>query len=406
MSYDAIIVGARCAGASTAMLLARAGYKVLVVDRSTFPSDTISTHVIHPHGVAALARWGVLERLVATGCPPIETYVFDFGPVAITGKPGTAASPVAYCPRRTILDKQLIDAAADAGAEIREGFVVDEILREDGVVTGIRGHDRAGTAVIERARVVIGADGRHSLVASAVKAEHYNERPEYVCAYYAYWSGLPMNGRFETYVRAGHGFAAVPTHHGLTLVVGGWPRAQFEQRKQDLEASYLGLFADTPDFLGTRSSARRESKIFGAVTPNFFRKPFGPGWALVGDAGYCKDPITAQGMSDAFRDAELLSAALIQAFSGTQSFDAALSRYQQTRDALSIPMYELTCEIASMKPPTAEQQALIGAIHGNQTAMDGFCRVNAGVTPPPEFFSEDNVRRIMGAAAARGSATV
>lgn len=401
MSYDAIIVGARCAGAPTAMLLARAGYKVLVVDRSTFPSDTISTHVIHPQGVAALARWGVLDALVATACPAIDTYVFDFGPVAITGKPGTADSPVAYCPRRVILDKLLVDAAARVGVEVREGFVVDEILREDGIVTGIRGHDRNGNAVVEKARVVVGADGRHSPVAKAVSPEQYNERPEYVCGYYAYWSGLPMNGRFETYIRPGCGFAAAPTHDGLTMVVGGWPRALFEERKQDLEASYMSLFATAPEFLGKRPNARRESKIFGAITPNFFRKPFGPGWALVGDAGYTKDPITAQGMCDAFRDAELLSAALVNVFSGKQAFDAALSAYQQSRDMQSIPMFELTCEIASMKPPTAEQQALIGAMYGNQTAMDGFCRLNAGVTSPVEFFSEANIGSIFAAAASR-----
>ena len=387
MSYDAIVVGARCAGAPTAMLLARAGYKVLVVDRSTFPSDTISTHVIHPQGVAALARWGVLDRLVATGCPPIDTYMFDFGPIAITGAPGTPDSPVAYCPRRTILDKLLVDAAAEAGAEVREGFIVEEIVREDGIVTGIRGRNHDGTSVTEKARVVIGADGRHSLVAKAVEPEQYNERPELMCAYYAYWSNLPMNGRFETYVRPAHGYAAAPTHDGLTLVVGGWPRAQFENKKRDLEASYLSLF-DSSDFGARIKNARRESKLFGAISPNFFRKPFGRGWALVGDAGYTKDPITAQGMSDAFRDAELVVAALSAAFSGTQSYDAALGAYQAMRDQQVMPMYEMTCQIASMEPPPPEMQQMLGAMHGNQPAMDLFCRVNAGVSSPMELFAQ------------------
>lgn len=387
MSYDVIVVGARCAGAPTAMLLARAGYKVLVVDRSTFPSDTISTHVIHPQGVAALARWGVLDRVVATGCPAIDTYVFDFGPVAITGKPGTPESPVAYCPRRTILDKLLVDAASEAGAEVREGFIVEEILREDGIVMGIRGRDRDGTQVVERARVVIGADGRHSLVAKAVAPEQYNERPELVCAYFAYWSNLPMNGRFETYIRPGHGFAAVPTHDGLTLVVGGWPRDQFEERKRDLEASYLALVDAVPEFAARLRHARRESKIFGAISPNFFRKPFGRGWALVGDAGYTKDPITAQGMSDAFRDSELLAAALDATLSGRQPFDVALGAYQAARDEQSMPMYEMTCQIALMQPPPPEMQQLVGAIQGKQEAMDLFCRVNAGVSSPMELFA-------------------
>jgi 2-polyprenyl-6-methoxyphenol hydroxylase-like FAD-dependent oxidoreductase len=398
MSYDAIIVGARCAGAPTAMLLARAGYKVLVVDRSTFPSDTISTHVVHPQGVAALARWGLLDRLVATGCPPIDTYVFDFGPLVITGKPGTLDSPVAYCPRRTILDKLLVDGAVEAGAEVREGFIVDEILREDGIVTGISGRNSDGTTVTEKARIVIGADGRNSLVAKAVGPEQYNERPEYVCAYYAYWSGLPINGRFETYIRPEHGFAAAPTHDGLTLVVGGWPRAQFEEKKHDLDASYLSLFAMAPEFAERIRGARRESKIFGAVSPNFFRKPFGRGWALVGDAGYTKDPITAQGITDAFRDAELVTAALASTFAGKQPFDTALGAYQAARDQQSMPMYDFTCQIAAMQPPPPEMQQLLGAVHGSQDAMDGFCRVNSGVTSPAEFFSEANVGKIFAAA--------
>jgi len=160
-SYDAIVVGARCAGSPSAMLLARKGYKVLLVDKATFPSDTISTHLIHPPGVAALKRWGLLNRLVATGCPPIHTYAFDFGPFTITGSPGTDEAPVSYGPRRTVLDKLLVDAAAEAGAEIREGFSVSEILFEDGRVVGIRGRDGQGAEVTEKARIVTGADTQH-----------------------------------------------------------------------------------------------------------------------------------------------------------------------------------------------------------------------------------------------------
>ena len=101
--YDAIVIGARCAGAPTAMLLARSGHKVLLVDRATFPSDTVSTHLIHPQGVAALRRWGLAERVIATGCPAIHTYTFDFGPIRITGSPGTDEEPYSYAPRRTVL---------------------------------------------------------------------------------------------------------------------------------------------------------------------------------------------------------------------------------------------------------------------------------------------------------------
>src|SRR5205823_2586712 len=157
-NYDVIVVGARCAGSPLAMLLAQKGYDVLVVDRATFPSDTISTHLVHPRAVAALKRWGLLDDIVATGCPAIERYTFDFGPITLQGSPGTPDSPVSYAPRRILLDKILVDAAAAAGAEVREGFSLDEVLTRDGSVVGIRGHDRDGTSVTEHARVVVGAD--------------------------------------------------------------------------------------------------------------------------------------------------------------------------------------------------------------------------------------------------------
>jgi 2-polyprenyl-6-methoxyphenol hydroxylase-like FAD-dependent oxidoreductase len=399
-SYDVIVVGARCAGSPTAMLLARKGYKVLVVDRSTFPSDTISTHVIHPPGIEALARWGLLDRVVATGCPPLHTYVFDFGAFAISGAPGHDGRP-GYAPRRILLDQILVDGAIAAGCEVREGFIVDDVVVEDGVVTGIRGHVADGPTVTETARVVIGADGRHSVVAKAIEPERYHEKPPLLCAYYAYWSGLPMDGRFETYARDRRGFAALPTNDDQTLVIAGWPFAEFEANKDDLERHYLAAFEQCPAFAARIRGARRESKLFGATVPNFFRKPFGPGWALVGDAGYTKDPITAMGMTDAFHDAELVTAALDDFFSNRQPFAAALAGYQAARDARAMPMYELTTQLATLEPPPPQMRQVLGAVAGNQDAMDGFCRVNAGATPVPEFFSDANLGKIFAAAAAR-----
>jgi len=164
-TYDAIVVGARCAGSPTAMVLARRGYRVLLVDRATFPSDTVSTLCIQPPGVQKLRNWGLLDRVTATGCPPIDIMLFDFGPIVISGTPGLPKSPVAYAPRRTVLDKLLVDAAAEAGAEVREGFNVEDVVIEDGTVVGIRGHAVGGASVTERARIVIGADGINSTVA-------------------------------------------------------------------------------------------------------------------------------------------------------------------------------------------------------------------------------------------------
>jgi 2-polyprenyl-6-methoxyphenol hydroxylase-like FAD-dependent oxidoreductase len=404
--YDAIVVGARCAGSPTAMLLARKGYKVLVVDRARFPSDTISTHLLHPPGVAALRRWGLLDRLTATGCPPIDTYAFDFGPFTISGSPGTEGAPVAYGPRRTVLDSLLVEAASQAGAEVREGFTVEEVvIDDDGRVSGVRGHSSDGQTVTEHAKVVIGADGRHSLVARAVGPEQYNQKPKLLYSYYTYWSGLPMHGRFETYIRPDRGFAAWPTNDDLTLVICGWPFAEFEANKRDIEGNYLKMLEMVPPFAERVHAATREARFVGTAVPNYFRKPYGPGWALVGDAGYNKDYITAQGMHDAFRDAELCAAALDQSFSGTSSFEVAMGGYQSTRDTQVLPMYELTCEFATLEPPPPEMQQLLGAVHGNQEAMDGFARVFAGVTSPAEFFSEDNVGRVMSQANAAAAAS-
>ncbi|MDM7914388.1 MAG: NAD(P)/FAD-dependent oxidoreductase [Candidatus Eisenbacteria bacterium] len=398
--YDAIVVGARCAGSPAAMLLARSGYEVLLVDRATFPSDTISTHIVHPLAAAALERWGLLDRLTSTGCPPMHRYAFDFGPFVIEGWPGTEEAPLAYCPRRTVLDKILVDAAAEAGAEVREGFTVEEILFEDGRVTGIRGRSHNGTTVTERARVVIGADGRYSKVAEAVEPEQYNEKEPVLAGYYAYWSGLPMNGRLENYIRPRSGFAAAPTHDGLTLIIAGWPYAEFETNKKDIEGNYWKNLNLAPEFAERVRGAKRESRFAGAALPGFFRKPYGPGWALVGDAGYNKDPITAQGIQDAFLDAERCAAALDESFRGTRPFEQAMADYQRERDERVLAMYEFTFQLATLEPPPPEMQRLFGAIHGNPKAMDDFARMNAGTISPAAFFAPQNVEAILSSAGA------
>jgi flavin-dependent dehydrogenase len=396
--YDAIVVGARCAGSPVAMLLAQKGYKVLVADKGTFPSDTVSTHLIHPQGMTALRKWGLYDAVVATNCPPIDTYAFDFGPVTITGSPGTPEERASCSPRRTVLDKILVDAAANAGAEIREAFTVEEIVEDDGRVTGIRGHDRGGATVTETARVVIGADGRHSTVARAVKPQQYNYRPEVQSSYYSYWSDLPMDGRSENFIRGDRGFAAWPTNDDLTLLIMGWPISQFEENRRDIEGTFMRGLELAPEFAERVKNAKREHRFVGAKVSNYFRKPFGAGWALVGDAAYNKDFITAQGISDAFRDAQLCADALHEWFSGGRDFDTVMGEYQKTRDEQVLPTFEFTLQIASFEPPPPEQQQLMAAMVGNQEAMDGFVRTFAGATSPAEFFSEQNVQRIFAAA--------
>jgi 2-polyprenyl-6-methoxyphenol hydroxylase-like FAD-dependent oxidoreductase len=381
------------------MLLARKGYRVLVVDKAVFPSDTVSTHLIHPPGVAALKRWGLLDRVVATGCPAIDTYRFDFGPFTLEGSPGTDEAPVSYAPRRTRLDKILVEAASEAGAEVREEFTVEEILVEDGRVTGIKGHAKGGAPVTERARVVVGADGLNSTLARAVKPEQYHEKPRILAAYYTYWSGLPMEGRFEAYIRHYCSFAAWPTNDDWTLVICGWPYAELEARKKDIEGNYHRVIDMAPPFAERLRAAKREDRFYGMAVPNFFRKPYGPGWALIGDAGYNKDFITAQGIQDAFRQAEGCAGALDESFRGVRSFEEAMGAFQAARDERAMPIYHFTCEMATQEPPPPQLQKILAAARGSRDAMDGFARVNAGVTSPAEYFSEENVRRIFAAAA-------
>ena len=396
---DVIVIGARCAGSPTAMLLARQGHDVLLVDRATFPSDTISTHLIHPPGVAALRRWGLLARLQATGCPAIHRYAFDMGPFVLEGAPGPGDNPIALGPRRTVLDKLLVEAAAEAGVEVREGFGVEEIVFDGGRVAGVRGRDAAGQSVTARARVVVGADGLHSLVAKAVSPETYHERAPLEAGYYTYWSGLPMNGRFEAFDRApGRAWAAWPTNDDLTLVVLSWPMAEFETNRRDIERHYLASFDRAPAFAERLRAAKREDRFYGTTVPNYFRKPFGPGWALVGDAGYLRDFITAQGISDAFRDAEACATALHGWLSGAHGFEQGMAAYQAARDRQVTPMYEFTCHFAMLQPPPPEMRQLFGAVKGNQEAMDGFAQVMSGVRSPADYFSPENVGRIFAAA--------
>jgi flavin-dependent dehydrogenase len=392
--YDAIIVGARAAGSPTAMLLARKGHRVLVVDRASFPSDTLSTHYIHQPGVARLRRWGLLDRLIATGCPPSRQLTFDVGPFALTGTPPPSDDVAeGYAPRRTVLDKLLVDAAAEAGAEIRTGFPVDELVFEDGAVVGVRSGD-----TVERARVVVGADGRNSLVARVAQAPEYDTRPGLACAYYTYWGGVD-SGDVELYPREGRMvMGGAVTHDGLQIVIAFWPRAEFHAVRADVERSFHDALALAPPLAERLATGERADRFYGiGDLPFYYRKPYGLGWALVGDAGYHKDPITAQGITDAFRDSELLTDALDAGFTGARPLEEALADYERRRNEETRGLYGLTQEFASLAPPSPEQQALFGALRTNPEDTNRFFGVVAGTVRPDEFFAPENIRRIVGA---------
>jgi 2-polyprenyl-6-methoxyphenol hydroxylase-like FAD-dependent oxidoreductase len=395
MEYDAIVVGARAAGSPTAMLLARKGYRVLLLDRATFPSDTLSTHVIHAPGVAALARWGLLDDPVATACPPIHRYSFDFGAMTIRGTSlPVDGHDVAFAPRRTVLDELLVQAAAASGAEVRQGCHVDAILGERDTVVGVR---CAGEEI--RARIVIGADGRNSQVVRAVGAEEYHTTPRLQYSYYTYFSGLPADG-LENFIRPDRGFACAPTHDGLTMVVMGWPYAEARAYKSDVRGNFYKTLELVPAFAERVARAEQVAPFLGAAVPGWFRKPYGDGWALVGDSGYNKDPITAQGITDAFLDAERCTEAIDRWLGAGKPYDDAMSAWHQERDAKAMPIYDFTAQLATLAPPSPELQQLLGAVSASQEAMDGFVSVVAGSLSPVDFFSEESVGRIFAAASA------
>jgi flavin-dependent dehydrogenase len=250
------------------------------------------------------------------------------------------------CPRRVVLDKLLLDAAIAAGAEFRPKFPVRELIWDGETVVGVRGGSN-GTDIEERAKIVIGADGLHSRVARETKPEEYNVIPSLTFAYYTYWSGIEMEG-INFFFFEDLGILAFPTHWGQTCLGVGGPRETFHEFRKDIHGNYMKLIDRVPALAEQVRSAKQEQKFLGtADQPNYFRKPYGPGWALVGDAGYHRDFITGLGINDAFRDAELVVKAVDEAFSGKRPIDAAMADYQSIRDDLALPLYKITTKMAA-----------------------------------------------------------
>jgi len=394
--YDAIVIGARCAGSPTAMLLARKGYRVLLLEKATLPSDVPRGHVIMSPGSARLNRWGLLDRVIASNCPPLLTLTMDLGPFALSATPTLAEEDAfLYGPRHGILDRILADAAVEAGAELREGFLVREILMEGDRVTGIRGSGPDGTSVTEQAQIVIGADGLYSLVAQTVQAPQYNVVPALTCSYLAYFSDVPVEGAVG-YMRGNRFVVSFPTNDDITCIGMQLPREELHTFRTDVAGNFMKMVDLVPELAARVRNGTQEGRILGAGDiPNFFRKPFGPGWALVGDAGYHKDPFTAQGISDAFFGAELLSEAIDAGFSGRRPLKEALADYERQRNEDALPKYELNCQMASFEPPPPEMQQLFMALHGNEAETSRFLGTIVGTVPIPEFFAPENLQRII-----------
>jgi flavin-dependent dehydrogenase len=350
-TYDAIVVGARVAGAATAMLLARAGQRVLVLDRARYGSDTLSTHAFMRGGVVQLSRWGLLDEVVAAGTPPITRTVIRYGVeeevIDIRPAPHTGAL---YAPRRTVLDRVLVDAARRAGAEIRFEVTVTGLLRDaEGIVTGVEARDADGRRVVARAPITIGADGIRSRVAREVGALTYGRAANASGMVAGYWSGLDVDG-YQWLYAPGEGAGLIPTNDGLVCawVATSSHRFLTERRRRPEHGFHEAFRRVAPDWAEALGDAEQVEPLRGfAGVHGYLRQPWGRGWALVGDASHFKDPLTTHGMTDALRDAELLARAVLAAASGTTTSARALADYQDTRDALARPLHELADRSAS-----------------------------------------------------------
>jgi 2-polyprenyl-6-methoxyphenol hydroxylase-like FAD-dependent oxidoreductase len=329
------------------MLLAGSGHKVLMVDRAKFPSDTMSTHILQPPAAARLKRWGLLDKTFATNCPPItkavmstapgETVEFEVG--ESTGLDGLVA------PRRTVFDKLLVDAAVEAGAELAEGVSVDSLTWDGDRVTGIEGHTSEG-AFSAQARFIVGADGRHSVVAREVEAPIVKDYGPTSSGFYTYYRNLPMDNGLEGYLHDGVFTVVAPTNDDLTIVAVAVPPEQFDDFKGNIETHFLATLDRVGDIGDRCRAAERVERFVGAsAVPNYLRKVQGPGWALIGDAACDKDPAPADGISDAFRAAEYLSDAIDAALTGTDETEA-MARFEKRHTDKALPLLDAAVRTA------------------------------------------------------------
>jgi flavin-dependent dehydrogenase len=354
--HDVVVVGGRVAGAATAMLLARLGHDVVVVDQASFPSDTVSTHSIARSGVVQLRRWGLLDTVLDSGAPAITQVTFNAAGTSVCRRiKEKSGVDFLVAPRRYALDTILATAAERAGAELRTGVTVTGLRRDGrGRVVGVEGHDRAGAPVELAARHVVGADGLHSRVARLAGAPVDQLGPPGGAGQYAYYAGIPWDG-IEFFVAEGAFAGVFPTHGGEACIWVCNPSADAGaiRRRAGSRAEALGelLQRSAPELAERLGQARRTSPVQGMLRqPNQVRRASGPGWALVGDAGYYRDAVTAYGISDAFRDAELLAAALDQALAGGAEEAEALAAYQRQRDQALAEIFEITCQLAAYPP--------------------------------------------------------
>jgi flavin-dependent dehydrogenase len=368
---DAVVVGGRVAGAATALLLARAGLDVVLVERAAAGSDTVSTHAFMRTGVLQLSRWGLLGAIQRAGTPAVRRTVFHHAglePVRVTLRPRGGVDAL-YAPRRTVLDAILLDAACAAGAEVVRGSVTELVRDAGGRASGVRVVEPGRPARTLRARLTIGADGIASVVARQAGAQVLEQGRHASAILYRYYEGLPTDG-YEWVYAPGTGAGLIPTNAGQTCAfVATTPRTMRDLRRHGTEGAFARLVHRAGGSLTERTlDARPVGRLHGwGGRPGYLRQAHGPGWALVGDAGYFKDPITTHGMTDALRDAQLLTDAVVAAASGRIHERVAMAQYQALRDRFSRRLFEATEAVASYDWDTATVQRLLREVSASMS---------------------------------------
>jgi flavin-dependent dehydrogenase len=384
------------------MLLARKGYEVLLVDRATFPSDIPHGHFIHRQGPQRLAQWGLLDRIARTRCPLVESVISDYGdgPLEIQGLT-VDGIPIGCAPRRWALDEVLVNAAADAGAEVRTGYSVQAYVGDGQRITGITGRAVGGSASgTDLARITVGADGRNSKLAATVRARAYDTSPPLTCWYFSYWGDVPATG-LELYLRGESMIFAFPTNDGMTAVFVAWAAHHFPHVRQDVESNFLAVVNRVPALAERLRAGRREERFFGASDlPNFLRQPYGPGWALVGDAGCHKDPFLALGICDALRDAELLAEGLDEGLSGRRPMDLALADYERRRNEATLADYRLNLQLARFLPLPPEALLIRRAVRGDAEATKQYFLMHEGFLSRERFMQSERIQELVARASA------
>ena len=383
--FDVVIVGARCAGSPLAVMLARRGLSVCLVDRAQFPSETPSTHLMQPGGVQMLDQLGILDAVLAAGAVPLDKLTMIIDDVVRIEAMLEEADYLqsSLCVRRVTLDALLVDAAAEAGADVRTGLRVTGLITEDGRVSGV---DTAGGPI--HGQLVVGADGRHSTVASLVGAREYHVTPAGKMFAWAYFEGVhDREGRARIGRRGTRGFLASPTDGDLYMAAVAVDRADQAEFHTDRDAHFTAGIRAWPELADVVATGRRVGPI--RVLTNwhgYFRDAAGPGWVLLGDAGHFKDPTPGQGIGDAFRQAARLAPSIEDGM-GTTALDAAMRRWWQWRDDDAYEMYWFASDMGAAGAASPLTTRLMRDVADDPGATQMFFGVLNHAIRPSQLFT-------------------